>query len=176
MADRSSNKIFKYPGGFIKSDIFHYGEDDPDDHIFAIAWGEVIHDPKIRIFKTGKKKTEFAIRYMRGGYVVVNIWGDTPAADAAASLRATDMVCCKGIITRHQYINSRDEVKETRFMSAFSVEPYDFTLFLQKLFHSPTINKILDEEEGDVMESAGDYGINEDSNEDSSDEVDGLFM
>ena len=157
MADRSSNRLFKYPGGFIKSDIFHYGEDDLDDHIFAIVWGEVIHNPKIRVFKNGKKKTEFAIRYMRGGFIVVFIWGDTPAADAAASLKATDMVCVKGIVTRHKYENKHGEKRETRYLLPFSVEPYDFTLFLQKLFHSPAIHKILEEEETDVMESANDY-------------------
>lgn len=173
MADRSSNKIFKYPGGFIKSDVFHYGGEDKDDHIFAIVWGEVIHDPKIRVFKTGTKKTEFAIRYMRGGYIVVNIWGDTPAADAAASLQATDMVCVRGIITKKVYTNSRGETRDATALVPFAVEPYDYTLFIQRLYNSPSIRKILEEDEADVMESAGDYKVTEENTDDS---FNGLFM
>ena len=169
MADRSSNRLFKYPGGFLKSDVFYYGEDDKDEHIFAVVWGEVIRNPKIQIFKNGKKRTDFAIRYLKGGYIIVMIYGDTPAADAAASLHATDMVCVKGIITRHRYENKQGEKRETRFLVPFSVEPYDYTLFVQRLYNSPTINRLLEQDESDAMESAKDFGIMEE--EDSFDEI-----
>lgn len=171
MADRSSNRLFKYPGGFLKSEVWYYGEDDKDEHIFAVVWGEVIRTPKIRVFKNGKKKTDFAIRYMRGGYIIVVIWGDTPAADAAASLQATDMVCVKGIITRHQYENKRGEKRETRFLFPFSVEPYDYTLFVQRLFNSPAIHKILDEDESDAMESVNDFMFDNDDSEENQEDL-----
>lgn len=152
---RRENKVFKYAGGFLKSEVFHYGEDDPDEHIFAEVWGHVIHNPIIRTYNM--QKIEFAIRYMRGGYILVNIWGDTPAAQIASTLKAQDMVVCRGIITKHRYTSKLGE-RESRILSAFSVEkPEEHTLFIQKLYNSPAVHRLLDSDEGDVMESAKDY-------------------
>ena len=148
-------KLFKYEGGFIKSDVFHYDEDDKDEHLFVEVWGHIVRTPKVRQYNL--KKTEFAIRYMRGGFIIAIIWGDTPAAEVAATLKQADMVCVRGIITRHQYVNKAGEHKETRFLNAFSVEPVGYTLFLGRLFRSPTIRKILEEDETDAFESLNDY-------------------
>ena len=160
-------KLFKYLGGFLKSDVFFYDEDDKDEKIFVEVWGHVIHNPSIRMFNM--KKTEFAIRYMRGGYIIVNIWGDTPAAQVAATLKPLDMVCVKGIITRHQYTNKYGEEKETRILAAFSVEPYDYTVFMSRLFRSPSIRKLLEQDEEDMFESLKDYQPQEESAEGTDD-------
>lgn len=149
------NKLFKYLGGFLKSDVFYYDEDDTEEKIFVSVWGHVIHNPAIHVYNM--KKTEFAIRYMRGGYIIVNIWGDTPAAEVAATLKPLDMVCVRGIVTRHKYTNKYGENKEIRTLSAFSVEPYDYTVFMSKLYRSPSIRKMLEQDETDAFESLKDY-------------------
>lgn len=168
MAGRSDErKLFKYPGGFLKSDIFHFDENDEDEHIFAEVWGYVIHDPRIRQYK--KKKTEFAIRYMRGLFIIVEIWGDTPAAEMVASFKAKDYVCCRGIITRHKYISKDGTPKETRILNATQAEKMDHILFLKRLYNSPGIRKILDADETDVFESLADYTVEQDITEKPAD-------
>ena len=161
MADRTSKKIFKYPGGFIRGKPYKYHETDPDDHVNVIVWGEIIYDPRIFIYKNGKKKTEFAIRYQRGGYIIVNIWGDTPAADEAAMMKARDRVIVFGTITRHDYRTKMGEKKETRFLNPHFIIPCDKLLDLMNVMirvdNSPSIAKILDDDETDVFESAQDY-------------------
>lgn len=161
MADRSSKKIFKYVGGHLQGAKFHWDENDADFHSHLIVWGHVIHDPKIIIYKSGKKKTEFAVRYCRGGHIIVMIFGDTPAADEAAMLKAKDRVVVVGMLHRHVYTNSLGERKKLRYIAPFFIIPCDRILEVLKtmvrITLSPSINKILDADEEDVFESGNDY-------------------
>ena len=179
MADRSSKKIFPYPGGFIKSETFRYNDKDPDDHIYAIVWGSAIYDPRIYQYKSGMKKTEFAIRYKRSGYIVVTIWGDCPAADEAALVRAKERVLVAGIITKHEKTLNDGSVKETRFFHPQCVIPLDRLLELMmsgvRMQQSPSIKELLDKDAEDIFESEGDFDVvNEDG--DDSDGFNNLFV
>lgn len=168
---KRADKIFKYLGFFLKSDVFRRNDKDKDDHIFVIAGGELIRHPTRRIFQNGNKKTDFAIRYMNGGHIIVNIWGDTKVAMEAENLKAFDRAIVAGTVTRHKYVNKRGEERETRFLHPFVVIPIDELLdtirFVRRLINSPAINKILDNDEADVMESAKDFGIIETDEEDN---------
>ena len=181
MADRSSRKVFKYPGGFLKSEPFRYDDDERDEHIYALVWGAVIHNPKIHHYKTKTgKKTEFAIRFRRNGHIIINIFGDTPAADEAAMLKEKERVVAFGTITRHPYVNRDGEEKETRIMYPFFIIPCDrlleYLLMLARINLSPTIGKILDSDEEDVFESAGDYYAEPEKEESKGEGFEDLFV
>lgn len=179
MADRSSKKIFKYPGGFIKSETFKYNDKDPDEHIYAVVWGSAIYDPRIYQYKSGMKKTEFAVRYRRSGYIIVTIWGDTPAADEAALVRAKERVLVAGIITKHEKALNDGSVKETRFFHPQCVIPLDRLLEVMlsgvRMGESQAIKELLDKDEEDSFESAGDFEV-VDENDDRSVNFDNLFV
>lgn len=178
---KRADKIFKYVGFFLKSDLFRRNEKDVDDHIFAVVGGQLIRNPTTRIFKNGNKKTDFAIRYMNGGHIIVHIWSDTPIAREATHLKQFSRVIAFGTITRHKYVNKRGEQRETRFMHPFCVIPVDKLLdvitFVSRLMNSPSINKILDNDEADVMESASEFGImEEETDDDVAESYEDLFV
>lgn len=178
---KRADKIFKYLGFFLKSDLFKRHDKDQDVHIFAIVGGQLIRKPTTRIFKNGNKKTDFAIRYMNGGHIIVHIWSDTPIAKEASYLDQFSRVIAFGTITRHQYVNKRGEHRETRFMHPFCVIPVDKLLdvitFVSRLMNSPTIKKILDNDEEDVMESAAEFGIVEEvTDDDVAESYEDLFV
>lgn len=179
---KRADKIFKYIGGFISGEIFQRTETDRDEHKCTVVWGQLIRKPTRRVFKNGNVKTDFAIRYWNGGHIIVNIWSDTPIAKEAEKLQAFDRVVVFGTVTRHQYVNKRGEHRETRFLHPFAIlnmnKLLDVLQFAYRLMNSPSINKILDNDEADVMESAQEFGIieEEDDVDSVANDYDDLFV
>ena len=177
---KREDKIFKYIGGFINGELFRRTETDRDDHKCMLVWGQLIRNPTKRVFKNGNVKMDFAIRYWNGGHIIVHIWSETPIMKEAEGLKAFDRVVVVGTVTRHQYENSRGEHRETRFLHPFAVwnvtKHLEAFQFVYRLMNSPSINKILDNDEMDTMESAKDFGIVEEDEDDPMSGYEDLFV
>ncbi len=178
MATRRDRKTFKYPGFFLKGEAFRLNENDKEDHTYAIVGGEIIRRVSRRTFKNGSKQTDFAVRYAKGGYIVCQTWGDSPISREGELIEQFDRVIVCGTIHHAKYENKYGEKRERWIMSPFLILPADKLVdilhFVVRLMASPSLNKLLEDDETDVMESAKDFGITED--EDPMDSYDDLFM
>lgn len=177
MATRRENKVFKYPGFFLKGEAFRLNEKDKEDHTYAIVGGEIIRRVSRRTFKNGSKQTDFAVRYARGGYVVCQTWGDSPIAKEAELIEQFHRVIVFGTIHHSKYENKYGEPRERWIMSPFLILPADTLVdilhFVMRMINSPSLEKLLEKDEIDGMESAKDFGIIEDEAE--PEDYDDLF-
>ena len=177
MSIRRDKKIFKYPGFFLKGETFKLNENDKEDHTYAIVGGEIIRRVSIRTFKNGSQQVDFAVRYASGGYVVCQTWGESPIVEEAKLLEQFARVFVCGTIHHAKYKNKHGEDRERWIMAPFLILPLDkvveFFHFSERMMNSPSIDKMLEKDEIDGMESAGDFGIIEEEN--GSDDYDDLF-
>ena len=101
------------------------------------------------------------------------------AADEAALVRAKERVLVAGIITKHEKTLNDGSVKETRFFHPQCVIPLDRLLEVMlsgvRMGESQAIKELLDKDEEDAFESAGDFEV-VDENDDRSVNFDNLFV
>lgn len=178
MSIRRDKKIFKYPGFFLKGETFRLKDSDKEDHTYAIVGGEIIRRVSIRTFKNGSQQVDFAVRYAAGGYVVCQTWGDSPIVEEAKLLEQFARVFVCGTIHHSKYKNKYGEDRERWIMAPFLILPLDKLVdmmhFASRMMNSPSLDKLLEKDEIDGMESAGDFGIGEEN--DIQDDDEDLFV
>ena len=153
-----------YDGGFFRGHSFKSeSETDDAEYFFTIAWGRLIADPKIQMFK--KRKTSFTIKYHSKSFLNVVMWGDTEAAIVSSALEKGDTVFCCGTVAKTKYTLRKGEHKgEERTwyeMNCQIVVPMPSIQFLIAAHSSDALNAIIDKGEidkgPDKFESADDY-------------------
>lgn len=126
---------------------------------FCIVVGKVTNDPVIKQFN--KTKVTVNIKYYTKSYLNIVVWGEDEVSYAARSLEKGDVVLCAGTITYSKYFVRQGEFKgeerEWHELNPQFIMSQSMVNALISMFSSSGIQRLLDSEGGDPLESIEDH-------------------
>lgn len=146
----------KGTGGYFTGKEFWGESEDPNRvrRAYAIAWGKVVKQPSEKDMGSGMQRV--CIRYRAKRYIMLDAWGDGPAAKVMRNLTDGDYVFCVGQFVR-QLSNTKHGEKWTFSIHADIIFTAEMMGFLYRLLDSRILGELLAPEDApDEFECIGD--------------------
>lgn len=122
---------------------------------YMIIWGKVIRNPRVSFGKVAR--VEFTVKTHTKTYTNCVTWGKTPTANVASALEEGDHVLCIGLWSEREWEDRKSgERKKYSSLNCEIIVPTGIISYALDLMGSPNIEKLLQSDTHDVIESAND--------------------